>query len=124
MFPGRRPRPGWNSISSNRQPPQAEQVVGDGTFRAQAFDERGARLRVDEARGVERLNARVGRLSSVPEHRFEMRIGGERGARGGADLTDVDAFVNGLKQPCEGVCAGLRQAQFPGGPGVGVSVPG
>ena len=54
-----------------------------------------------------------------------MGIGRERGGLSRPEKPDVDAFVNRLEQPCEGVGAVLGQCYLPcGGAGVGVSLLG
>ena len=78
-----------------------EQVVGDGAIGDQAFDERVARLRIDEPIAIERTDVRIGRLAAVAENQLEVRIGRD-GRRGiGADGPDVHALLDGLEQPRE-----------------------
>ena len=84
-----------------------------------------ARLRIDETRGVERADLPVARFGRVAEHHFEIGIGRERGGFPRPEKPDVDAFVNRLEQPCEGVGAVLGQSYLPcSGAGVGVSLLG
>ena len=65
------------------------------------------------------------RFGRVAEHQFEMGICREGGRFARPEQPDVDAFVNRLEQPCEGVGAVLGQRYLPcSGAGVGVSLLG
>ena len=104
---------------------QTQQVVGDGAFRREPFDEGDPRLRIDESRGVEWADLPIARFGRVAEHHFEIRVGRESSGLSWAEQTDVDAFVDRLEQPCEGVGAVLVQSYLPcNGGGVGVSLLG
>ena len=104
---------------------KTKEVVGDGPFGGQTINEGGARLWVDKAGRVERANPGVAILAGIAEHHLKVGIGRNGGGRLRPKETDVDAFMNRLEQPCEGVGARLGQCYFPGGgAGVGVSVSG
>ena len=82
--------------------PQAQQVVGDRAVGRQPLEER-QRAPADR-RSDSRSNGRTsvfGRLARVAEDQLEVRIGGDRRGRLGAERPDVDAFVNGFEQPRE-----------------------
>ncbi len=93
--------------------PQPQQVVGDRAFRCEAIDERNARVGIDEARRIERANLRVAGFGGVAEHHFEVGIGREGFRLTRPEKPDVNAFVNRLEQPCEGVGAVLGQVIYP-----------
>lgn len=65
------------------------------------LDQVVACLRIDEARRLEGLHQRVGRIRRVAENRLEMRIGGECGGADRTEGADVDTLVNGFEQSCE-----------------------
>ena len=56
---------------------QAQQVVGDRAVGAQPFEQRDARLRIDEAIAVERPHVGLRRFARVAEDELEMGIGGD-----------------------------------------------
>jgi hypothetical protein len=82
--------------------PQPEQVVGHGAVGRQPFDEREARLRVDERFAVEGADLVLGGLARIAEDQFEVGVGGDRGSRFEADRPDIDALANGFEEPREG----------------------
>ena len=55
---------------------QTQQVVRDGALGEQAADERHPRCRIHEPLGCKRGDGRVGRVGSVSEDRFQVRIDG------------------------------------------------
>ena len=59
---------------------QPQQVVGDRAVALQPLDEAVARLRIDEAIGLERTDVRLRRVGRVAEHQLEMGIGGRASA--------------------------------------------
>ena len=89
------------------------------------IDERAACLRIDKSRRLERTDVGIARFRGVAEHHLEMGVCRECLRIPRSEEADVNAFVNRLEQPCEGVSAVVRQGYFPaGGAGVGVSVLG
>ena len=65
------------------------------------FDERVARLLIDEPIPIERTHLCIGRLAAVAKNQFEVRISGDGGRRIGTDDPDVRADLNALEQPRE-----------------------
>ncbi len=70
---------------------------------------RRSRLRIDEAIAIERPDVCFRGLAGVAEDQLEVRIGGDRGGRLGADRPDVDALVDGFEQPREGRGASIHE---------------
>ena len=81
--------------------PEAEEIVGDRAVGGQPFEERHARLRVDEAIAVEGAHLGLGRLARIAEYELQVRVGRDGGGRTGTKRPDVHAFVYGFEQTRE-----------------------
>jgi len=81
--------------------PQAHDVIGDGAVALQAFDEAGARLRIDEAFGRKRQQVVLRRFHREAEDQLEVGIGRHGLIFGTTDRADVHAFVDRLEEPRE-----------------------
>ena len=57
---------------------------------------------------LERPHLVLGRFDAEAEHQLQVRVGGQRLARGAVDRADVDTFVDGLEQPGERFGGRLR----------------
>ena len=79
----------------------AHDVIHHLAVAIEELDEGLARLRIDEARLLERQDDVLGRVRRIAEDRLEMRIGGERRRAVGAEGAHVDTLVNSLKQTRE-----------------------
>ena len=95
--------------------PQPEQVVGHGPVRGEPFDERGARLRIDEALAIERTDVGLGRFARVAEDQLEMGVGGDGRCGVGTERPDVHPFADRLEQPRERRGASVHAAIISGG---------
>ena len=89
---------------------QAQQVVRDRAVALEPRDEPVARLRIDEAIGVERAHVRLGRVRREAEHQLEVGIGGDRPRVRSVNGADVDALVDRLEQPRERFDVRLRRS--------------
>ena len=97
------------------EPPQTQQVVRHGAFGKEAADERDARGRIHESVGGKGGDGFVGGVRGVSKDRFQMRIDGASVSvrqRISRQRTDIDTFVDGLKQTRECVRAGSLGNSF------------
>src|SRR5690349_2034153 len=72
----------------------ANQVIGDAAVAIEQLDEILARLRIDEARGLEGLHQRFDRIGRIAEDGLEMRIGRESTRAIGTERANVNALFN------------------------------
>ena len=76
-------------------------MIDDAFVAIEQFDEGLARLRIDEARRIERLNDVLSRVRRIAEDLLEMGIGGERRRRVGGEGAHIDTLAQGVKHARE-----------------------
>ncbi len=86
---------------------QPQEVIGDRMIAREPLDERVARLQIDEAFRIEWTDLFDRSLGHEAEYELQERVGRERARRLRRDEADVNAFVNGLEEPCEFLWSGV-----------------
>ena len=80
-------------------------MIGDAPIAIEQLEEGLPRLRIDEARLIERQHQAFGRIGRISEDRFEMWVGSECRSVRGPEGAHVDTLVHGMKQTREGEIA-------------------